>query len=263
MYDFLSLYINFKMKILNILYSVFVWTLILFITIWFASTYIIVWLFTFLFDKNLVVINTYATIWGSSFTFITPGWNVKVIGRENLKKSKSKIIVVNHQSLEDIIVVYRLGIPFRWVSKAEVFKIPIYGWLMHLKGDIKLRRMSKSSIKRMLSDTEVVLNKNCTVTIFPEGTRSKAGKMSNFKEGAFRLAQKTKNPVIPVVIYGTDQPIIHSKFLFRGKHQVTMKILNEIPYPEFKELGINDFSRMVKSIMEKEFKKLKQESNES
>jgi 1-acyl-sn-glycerol-3-phosphate acyltransferase len=123
-----------------------------------------------------------------------------------------------------------LGIPFRWISKAEVFRIPFYGWLMYLKGDIKLQRSSKTSIKQMFIDAEKVLRKGCVITIFPEDTRSKTGELGNFKEGAFKLAQVAQIPIVPVAIYGTGTNLVYPNDIFKGKHKITVKVLDEISY---------------------------------
>lgn len=244
----------------RIIFSVYVWLLIITVTLVFSPLFVLTWFFTVLFDKKLLVLNYLANIWGSLFTLLVPGWKIKIIGKEKLN-SKTKIIVANHQSQEDILLIYRLGVPFRWISKAEVFRIPIYGWCMNLKGDIKLQRSSKSSIKRMFIDSEKVLRKGCIITIFPEGTRSKTGYLENFKEGAFKLAQKTKTSLIPVVIYGTENKFISSNFFFTGKHKVIIKILDEIPYSDFKDIDTREFANQIRNLIESELNQLKLSEN--
>jgi 1-acyl-sn-glycerol-3-phosphate acyltransferase len=241
---------------LRIIFSVYVWLLIVITALVISPIFVLVWLLTVFFDKRLLVLHYLANFWGSLLTILVPGWNVKLIGKEKLN-NEPKIIVINHQSQEDILLAYRLGVPFRWISKAEVFKVPLYGWLMNLKGDIKLQRSSKSSIRKMLIDAEKVLNKGCIITIFPEGTRSKTGKLGNFKEGAFKLAQNTKIPIVPIIIYGTGQKLIYPNGEFKGKHDVIVKILDEIPFSNFENLETKDLAKLVRSIMEVELNKLK------
>ncbi|MFO7829132.1 MAG: lysophospholipid acyltransferase family protein [Bacteroidales bacterium] len=236
----------------KIFYSLYVWIVVLLSIAILTPIYIVVWLLTSWFDKRLFIINCFAIIWGSIYTKFIPWWKVQVEGTEKIDKNKTYIIVANHQSLEDVLVMYRLGIPFRWVSKAEVFKIPVYGWLMHLKGDIKLRRSSKASIKKMIRDGEKVLGLGCNMVIFPEGTRSKSGKLGNFKDGAFRLAKSTKRAVLPVVISGTVPDIINRYGLFYGKHHVHLKVLDEIPYDQFCDQEIKDFAKNTRKIFESE-----------
>ena len=247
----------------SIIFSSYVWLLIVMVTIILAPIFVVVWLLTVLFDKKLIILHYLANFWGSLFTILVPGWKIEILNKDKIYKNKTNIIVANHQSQEDILLMYRLGIPFRWISKAEIFKIPIYGWLMYLKGDIKLQRSSKASIKKMLVDAEKVLNKGCSITIFPEGTRSKTGELGNFKEGAFKLAQKAKVSIIPIVIYGTGQQLIYPNAMFKGKHKVTMKILDEITYQDIKDIETKDLSRKVRDLIEHEINQFKLSENEN
>ncbi len=246
----------------RIIFSVYVWLLIITVTLVIFPIFVLIWFLTALFDKKLLVLNYLANFWGSLFTLLVPGWKIKIIGKERLN-NKTKIIVANHQSQEDILLIYRLGVPFRWISKAEVFRIPIYGWCMNLKGDIKLQRSSKSSIKNMLIDSEKVLSKGCSITIFPEGTRSKTGELGNFKEGAFKLAQNAERPILPVVIFGTGNKFISSNFFFKGKHKVIIKILDEIPYKDFKDKDIKEFANQIRNLIESELNQIKLAENEN
>lgn len=241
----------------RVIFSVYVWLLVLLVTLTLTPIFILIWIVTFLFDKKLATLHYFSNFWGSLFTVLVPEWKVNIIGKEKLN-NESKIIVANHQSQEDILLIYRLGIPFRWISKAEVFKVPFYGWLMKLKGDIKLQRSSKASIKKMLMDAEEVLKKGCIITIFPEGTRSKTGELGNFKDGAFKLAQTVKVPIVPVIISGTGQKLIYPNGLFQGKHVSTVKILDEIKYSEFANMETKELSKHVRNIMKQELDLLKQ-----
>lgn len=243
----------------RILFSIYVWLIVLCITIFMTPFFLLVWLTTSLFDKQLLILHHLSNFWGSLFTWLVPGWNVKIIGKEKLD-NKPKVIIANHQSQEDILLIYRLGVPFRWISKAEVFKTPIYGWFMHLKGDIKLLRSSRSSIRKMIKDAEKVINKGCVITIFPEGTRSKTGKLGNFKEGAFKLAMDTRVPIQPVVIYGTGQKLIYKYGIFKGRHTSIMKILDPINFNDYQNMEIKDLANMSRELIENELEILKNES---
>lgn len=238
------------------IFSVYVYLIMIVTALVLWLPFVIIWLFTVLFDKRLIILHYFANFWGSLLTILVPGWKLKLIGKEKLN-NKAKIIVANHQSQEDILLIYRLGVPFRWISKAEVFKTPIYGWLMALKGDIKLHRFSKSSIKQMFIDAEKVLRKGCIITIFPEGTRSKTGKLGKFKEGAFKLAQNAEIPIVPIVIYGTGTTLIYPNRQFKGKHKVIVKVLDEIPYEEIKNKDTGELAKQVKNLIELELNKLK------
>lgn len=241
---------------LRFILSIYIWLLVIVATIIYTPIFVTIWLLTFFYDKKLSALHYFANIWGSTYTRLVPGWKVEIIGKEKLNNN-AKVIVANHQSQEDILLMYRLRVPFRWISKAEVFKIPIYGWMMKLKGDIKLKRSSKSSIKKMMIDAEKVLNKGCILAIFPEGTRSKTDEIGNFKEGAFKLAQNTKLPVQPVVFEGTGQKLIYNNGMFKGKHKVIIKVLDEIPYETFKSADVKLFANEVRALIEAEREKLR------
>jgi len=237
---------------ISIIRSIIIWLIILFTILFLAPVFIITWIFTVFFDERLYFLSNVALFWGSLFTRLSPWWHVRVFGKEKIKKDEVYVVVSNHQSLEDIIVMYRLGKPFRWVSKAEVFKIPIFGWLMNLSGDIKLKRTSKASIKKMFVDGENALNKGCTLFIFPEGTRSRNGQIGNFKEGAFKLAQLTKKSIIPVVINGTEPNLLNKVGVFLGTHRITLTVLDEIPYSFFQNMDTRELANHVKGLMESE-----------
>lgn len=236
---------------IRIIFSIYVWLLIALATLIISPIFSLVWLFTVLFDKRLLILNYLANFWGSLFTVLVPGWKINIIGKEKLN-TKTKIIVANHQSQEDILLIYRLGVPFRWISKAEIFKIPVYGWLMYLKGDIKLQRSSRSSIKKMMIDAEKVLKKKCIITMFPEGTRSKTDNIGTFKEGAFKLAQKMRVPIVPVVIYGTGHTFIYPNGTFKGRHSITIKVLDEIPYSEFGNMDPKKLTKQIRNLIQSE-----------
>jgi len=242
---------------ISIIRSLIIW-IIIFLTILFLSPiFFITWLFTFLFDDRLFYLSKVALFWGSLYTRLSPWWHVHVVGREKIKKEEVYVVIANHQSLEDIIAMYRLGKPFRWVSKAEVFRIPVYGWLMHLSGDIKLIRTSKASIKKMLIDGENALKKGCTLFIFPEGTRSRDGQLGNFKEGAFKLAQLAKKSIIPVVIDGTKDNLLNKYGVFMGTHHIILKVLDEIPYSSFQNMDTRELANHVKGLMNSELMQIR------
>ncbi len=245
----------------RIILSIYIWLLVVIIALVLTPLFVTIWISTVVFDKRLIILHHFSIMWGSALTKLVPGWKIKIIGKEKLDY-KAKIIVANHQSQEDILLIYRLGVPFNWISKAEVFKIPIYGWLMYLNGDIKLRRTSKTSIKRMILDAEKALQQGSTIMIFPEGTRSKTDKLGNFKEGAFKIAQNTKVPIVPVVIYGTGNKLLYPNGLFKGKHQVIVKVLDKIPYEQFKDKETTAFASEVRALIEHELNVLKQSNND-
>ncbi|XP_020524247.1 1-acyl-sn-glycerol-3-phosphate acyltransferase 1, chloroplastic isoform X2 [Amborella trichopoda] len=108
-------------------------------------------------------------------------------------------------SFLDIFTLLILGRSFKFISKTSIFLIPVVGWAMFLKGDIPLRRMDNRSQLECLKRCMELLKKGASVFFFPEGTRSKDGKMGTFKKGAFSVAAKTRVPVVPITLMGTGK----------------------------------------------------------
>jgi len=104
-----------------------------------------------------------------------------VEGREKIRRDATYVIVSNHQSQLDILVLFRLYVHFKWVSKSEIFKIPLIGWNMVMNRYIKLRRGDKESIAQMMADSEERLAEGSSIFIFPEGSRSPDGRLKPFK----------------------------------------------------------------------------------
>ncbi|HZY03742.1 MAG TPA: 1-acyl-sn-glycerol-3-phosphate acyltransferase, partial [Anaeromyxobacteraceae bacterium] len=101
------------------------------------------------FDRRRVALHLYSCFWASFYVYVNPLWRVRVLGRDKLPWRRSAVIVSNHLSLVDILVLYGLYRPFKWVSKEENFKIPFTGWNMTLNGYVRLARGERKSIRDM------------------------------------------------------------------------------------------------------------------
>jgi 1-acyl-sn-glycerol-3-phosphate acyltransferase len=154
--------------------------------------------------------------------------------------------VANHQSLLDILVLFRLFVHFKWVSKIENFRVPCIGWNMSLNRYIKLRRGDRKSIERMMHLCERTLAAGSSVMMFPEGTRSPDGRLRAFKPGAFALAQRAGVPLLPIVVRGTAQALPKRGFVLRGRHAIHIQVLEEIPHLSFADTPVDVLSAQVR-----------------
>jgi len=142
-------------------------------------------------------------LWSRLNAFLTP-MIVQVKGKENIKKEISYVVISNHQSYYDIFLIYGwLGIDIKWVMKKELAKIPGLGIGSKKVGHIFLDRSNKRIALESLNEAKTKLIKGTSVVIFPEGTRSKTGQISQFKRGAFKLALDLGLPILPLTISGT------------------------------------------------------------
>jgi len=210
---------------------------------------LLIWLCTVWFDRRLAALHFFTSFWASVYLWIMPAWSVSTRGRKKVKKGRIYMVVSNHQSQLDILVAFRLFFPFKWVSKAEVFKLPFIGWNMLLNRYIKLKRGDKDSVEQMMIDCEKTISKGSSVYFFPEGTRSYTGIVKEFKLGAFILAQKMKIPILPVAINGSKNALPKHSLNFHGKHRIRIEVLDELPYESFAQLSVKETARKVREII--------------
>jgi 1-acyl-sn-glycerol-3-phosphate acyltransferase len=209
----------------------------------------LIWLFTVRFDRRLVALHMFTSFWASVYLWVMPAWSVSCKGREKIKKAKTYIVVSNHQSQLDILVAFRLFFIFKWVSKAEVFRLPFIGWNMFLNRYIKLERGEKESIKEMMVACEKTISNGSSVYFFPEGSRSSTGIVKDFKTGAFVLAQKMKMPILPIVINGSKNALPKHSVNFHGRHPIRIEVLDELPYEVFAQLSAEEIAKKVRKII--------------
>ena len=208
-------------RLIGVLFIVFVFTS----SSLFFPLAVLVWLFTYPFDRRLKALHLFTCCWASLYIWAVPPWRVTISGREFINKDQVYIIVSNHQSLVDILIAFKLFVHFKWVSKAELFNIPLIGWNMRLNRYIQLRRGERSSIKYMYRACERHLKQGSSVYLFPEGTRSTTGKLRKFKEGAFVLAKRLNLPILPIVINGSMNAMPKNSLNFHGDSDVSIKVL--------------------------------------
>ena len=133
---------------------------------------------------------------------LNPLWKFRVSGNIPTDPRRPYIVVANHESFVDILLISHLPFEMKWLSKVENFRIPVMGWEMSLAGDIRLTRGEVSSATDAMRQCADRLSKKVSVMFFPEGTRSKTGELGKFKNGAFRLAIETGTPILPVAVSG-------------------------------------------------------------
>jgi 1-acyl-sn-glycerol-3-phosphate acyltransferase len=196
----------------------------------------VLWALTRPFDRRGAALHRFTSRWAWLYTFFNPAWRVEVVGREKFRADRTYVVVANHQSLLDILVLFRLFRHFRWVSKLENFRIPLVGQVMRMNRYIELERGKADSVRRMLRACEQALAEGNSVMIFPEGTRSETGELRPFKTGAFELARSSGCPILPVAIDGTARALPKRGIVLQGRHAIRVEVLDEIPPDDFKDL---------------------------
>ena len=205
----------------------------------------LLWLITRPFDPRLVVLHQFTSFWAALYLWTMPAWSVKAVGRHKIRPKATYMVVSNHQSQLDILIAFRLFFHFKWVSKAEVFKLPLIGWNMVLNEYIKIKRGDKESVDRLMQKCEETIASGSSVFFFPEGTRSRDGRMRPFKTGAFVIAKKMKVPILPIAINGSKDALPKHSLNFHGRHTMRIEVLDEIPYTEFQHLSIEETAALT------------------
>jgi 1-acyl-sn-glycerol-3-phosphate acyltransferase len=165
---------------------------------------LVLWLVCRPFDRNLVVPGRFLRFVGVLLGNTYRPWKFRVEGAWPAEGGPF-VVVANHQSLLDIVLLSRMPREMKWVGKEELFKIPWIGWMLRLTGDIAVRRGDSESGGEAVAKARAYLERGMNVMIFPEGTRSRDARLLPFKKGAFRLAIEVGVPVLPVVLSGTAE----------------------------------------------------------
>ncbi len=196
---------------------VIVWTPIVFL----------VWIVTTPFDKG-----RYAT--GYTFRrlcvlhqWLNPMWKFKTSGQLPANKRNPYVMVSNHESFVDMLLLSHLKMEMKYLSKESFLRIPLVGWMMKMSGDVSVLRGDRSSGAAALIVCEKWLKRKMSVMIFPEGTRSFDGEMRGFKDGAFILAIRTQTPMLPVVVHGTRSALRKSDWRM-GDAKAEVRVLEII-----------------------------------
>lgn len=150
-------------------------------------------------------IHRVANIWAKTLLLLA-STRVRVIGAERILKSRPQIFMANHQSDFDILIALA-HIPgqFRWIAKKELFRIPIFGPAMRRAGYIEIDRQNREKALKSLNEAAEKIREGKSVITFPEGSRSKDGRVKPFKQGTFYLAIKAGVPIVPVSIIGSGE----------------------------------------------------------
>jgi 1-acyl-sn-glycerol-3-phosphate acyltransferase len=230
-------------------YSTLFWVFLTLSSVLLFPVAVLIWLVTLPVDRRKVLLHRFTCFWASLYTWLNPVWPVTVVDREKIRPEAPYVMVANHLSLLDILVLFRLFTHFKWVSKIENFRVPFIGWNMSLNRYIKLRRGDRGSVVQMMKACEETLAQGNPIMMFPEGTRSRDGQMRSFKTGAFELALKTGSPILPLVIRGTANALPKRGFVLQGRHPISITILDEIPFESFSGATVDELTASVRELI--------------
>ena len=212
----------------------------------------IIAIITSFFTRTGNPVHIIARIWARSILTVSQV-PVRVSGLSNIKPGKSYIYMANHQSNFDIpVLLGYLPVQFRWLAKAELFKIPVFGRAMLGAGYVKIDRFNQESAFKSIEEAAQRMKNGVSVMIFPEGTRSRDGNIRSFKKGGFVMAVDSGVPIVPVILKGT-RSIMAKSSLRINRGAVDLQIAKPIETAGFSRETKEGLMEKVRSVICQKF----------
>ncbi|HEU4801045.1 MAG TPA: lysophospholipid acyltransferase family protein [Gemmatimonadales bacterium] len=209
------------------------------------------------FDRGHYIAGRIFRMAGATAGRVNPLWHFSWSGPVPPDMRRPYVVVSNHESTADIMLVSQLPWEMKWLSKREMFKIPVMGWLMWLAGDIGVRRGSARSAVEAMRECRDRLEKRVSVMIFPEGTRSTKAELLPFKDGAFRLAVDTQLPILPLALAGTRDALPRRGFVM-NRATAHVRILEPVETAGMTTADVPALRDRVRDIIDAARRQLKQ-----
>jgi 1-acyl-sn-glycerol-3-phosphate acyltransferase len=197
------------------------------------------------FDSDPRKQNWLERAWSNTLLWIT-GVTVRVEGAGNLQPDTNYVLVCNHVSyLDTPAVLGKVPVHFRFLAKAELFKIPFMGWHLARSGHVSVPLEDvRGSLKSLSRAAQLMQTGKLSLWIFPEGGRTETGELQEFKDGAAYLAIKGKSPVVPMALLGIGKCLPMGSLTFR-RGNVRLRIGKPIPTAGLK---LSDRAELTKAM---------------
>ncbi len=158
---------------------------------------------------------------------LNPLWEFTVSGAVPSDPRRPYMVVANHESFVDILLIAHLPFEMKWLAKSDFFGFPLIGWMMRMAGDIRLVRSDRGSRGEARAAMLDRLADHVSVMVFPEGTRSASGELGEFRDGAFAVAVEAGVPILPLAVIGTRDALVKHDWRFGSSH-AEVRVLDPI-----------------------------------
>jgi 1-acyl-sn-glycerol-3-phosphate acyltransferase len=179
---------------------------------------------------------------------LNPLWTFHTSGELPDDMRRPYVVVANHESFVDMILISHLPTEMKWLSKIEIMKLPFMGWMMRLARDIPLVRGEKWSAVAAMEECRERLSHNVSVMIFPEGSRSVTGDLNPFQAGAFKLAIEGQYPILPLAVYGTRDCLRKNDWR-QGRAEAEVRVLEPVPTDGLTKRDLDDLREKVRTMI--------------
>jgi 1-acyl-sn-glycerol-3-phosphate acyltransferase len=187
--------------------------------------------------------------------FLNPHWKFKISGVFPANPRNPYVVVCNHQSFVDMLLISQLPWEMKWMSKQSLFKVPVAGWMLRLAGDVEIRRGDARSALKALRLCQDKLEQKVSVMMFPEGTRSRSGELAEFKDGAFKLAIEAGVPILPMVLNGTYNALTPNSWTF-NQVKAELRVLDPIDTSVYSRKEVSLLRQHVQGVIAGELAKM-------
>ncbi len=200
-----------------------------------------------LWDRSGDTVLRIARLW-SRLVLAAPGVKLKIEQRTELDPGRPYVFMANHASMIDIWAVFvGVPVPFRFIAKKQLSWIPIFGWAMAAGRMIFIDRQNAVAARRSIEEAARRIRAGQSVVIFPEGTRTRDGRLRPFKKGGFHLAIDSGADIVPMAIHGSRALMPRGAMLIRAG-EVRLEMGEPIPTAG---LGPADRDRTLKLVRER------------
>lgn len=236
-------------------FSIIVW---LYWAICIISFFLIIgtiYIFTFPFDKYNRIPNK--CLKGLAWVMLKaiPLWTFEIKGTDPQKINEPTIVAANHQSFLDIPLSYLLPWSMKWVAKKDLFKIPIFGWIIFMTGHLAIDRKNWRSFKK-LDELIQPVKAGIPAMIFPEGTRSLNGELRPFKKGTFKLAKQYNFNILPIVLSGGFEAMPPGTWKLGYRQHFVISVLDPVSVDQYETE--NELKEAVFALIHQELESIQE-----
>lgn len=210
-------------------------------------TALTVMLFTSIFGSRFW--GYYPPKWWSKFTCWLALCRIKSSGHENLDPKQSYVFVANHQGSFDIFLTYGfLNQNIKWVQKQSLRNIPLVGYASEKAGHVFVDNTNATTRMNTINAAKEQITDGVSIMLFPEGARTRTGKMGRFKRGAYHIAHDLELPIVPLTINGPFDVLKRGSFKLKP-HKMELIIHEPIPTKGLDKEEIPQIIEQTKEII--------------
>jgi 1-acyl-sn-glycerol-3-phosphate acyltransferase len=186
-----------------------------------------------------------------SVLYTNPFVSKRIINERNERFDKPAIIIANHTSFLDILVIGMLSRKFIFLVKDWVYNSPVFGPVVRKAGFYSVSQGLESGLRHLKQKVD----EGYSLVVFPEGSRSQSNHIKRFHKGAFYLAEQFGLDIVPVIIHGTSEALPQGDFVVHDG-RIAVKILDRIT-PDHPAFGTNyaERTKRVSDFVKEEFRK--------